>query len=144
MAAKTDQWIRIFDVSETKRHTKGYTIYKVKSTVFPRSQPQASTSVTVWRRYSEIRSLHKSISSLHKTIGLPNKPPNFPRASILNRFEAEVVESRRLAALELFRYIGQHSSLFTSELFTTFFENENSGDLTNFHKKQKVSKQRFI
>ncbi|XP_042867899.1 ribosomal protein S6 kinase delta-1-like isoform X2 [Penaeus japonicus] len=132
MAAKTDPWVRFFDVSETKRHPKGYTIYQVKSTVFLRSSPEASTSVVVWRRYSEFRRLHKAIGELHHKLSLPGQLPPFPRATILNRFEADVVETRRLAALSLLKFIGQHNPLFTSEAFTKFFQNEESST----HKSQ--------
>ncbi|XP_047470745.1 uncharacterized protein LOC125026379 isoform X3 [Penaeus chinensis] len=132
MAAKTDPWVRVFDVSETKRHPKGYTIYQVKSTVFLRSSPEASTSVIVWRRYSEFRRLHKAIAELHHKLSLPGQLPPFPRATILNRFEADVVETRRQAALSLLKFIGQHNPLFTSEAFTKFFQNEESST----HKSQ--------
>ena len=30
---KPDQWARIFDVSDPQKHEKGYTIYKISSTV---------------------------------------------------------------------------------------------------------------
>ena len=40
----------------------------------------------------------------------------------VGRFEADVVEGRRQATLHLLRFIGQHSPLFTSEPFTTFFQ----------------------
>ncbi|XP_068206750.1 ribosomal protein S6 kinase delta-1 isoform X2 [Palaemon carinicauda] len=123
MAAK---WVRIFEVPETKRHSKGHTIYQVKSTVFPRSSPEASTSVVVWRRYSDLRRLHKAIHEIHRKMGLPGQLPPFPRATLLNRFEADVVEARRQAALNLFKFIGQHSALFTSEPFTKFFESDDS------------------
>ncbi|XP_071536924.1 ribosomal protein S6 kinase delta-1 [Panulirus ornatus] len=143
MAAKTDQWVRIFQVEETKRHTKGYTIYQVKSTVFPRISPEASTSVVVWRRYSELRRLHKAISELHQKLGLPGQVPSFPRATVLNRFEADVVETRRQATLNLLKFIGQHSPLFTSEPFTKFFQNEeNSSKPPSSGKKKKNSKGR--
>ncbi|XP_042217322.1 ribosomal protein S6 kinase delta-1-like isoform X1 [Homarus americanus] len=127
MAAQTDHWLRVFQVEETRRHTKGYTIYKVKSSVCPRNSPEASTSVVVWRRYSEVRRLHKAISELHQRLGLPGQLPPFPRATVLNRFEADVVETRRQATLDLLKFIGQHSPLFTSDPFTKFFQNEDNG-----------------
>ncbi|KAK7067374.1 Sorting nexin-15 [Halocaridina rubra] len=129
MAAKLDPWVRIFEVPETKKHSKGYTIYQVKSTVFPRSSPEASTSVVVWRRYSELRRLHKAISELHQKLGITDQLPPFPRATILNRFDADVVETRREAALNLLKFIGQHNSLFTSEPFTKFFENDENANI---------------
>ncbi|XP_066951482.1 ribosomal protein S6 kinase delta-1 isoform X2 [Macrobrachium rosenbergii] len=128
MAAK---WVRIFEVPETKRHSKGHTIYQVKSTVFPRSSPEASTSVVVWRRYSDLRRLYKAIHEIHRKMGLPGQLPPFPRATLLNRFEADVVEARRQAALDLFKFIGQHSALFTSEPFTKFFESDDSDGKRN-------------
>ena len=33
MIPKPDQWARIFDVTDVQKHPKGYTIYKVTSTV---------------------------------------------------------------------------------------------------------------
>ncbi|KAG0721955.1 Ribosomal protein S6 kinase delta-1 [Chionoecetes opilio] len=92
------------------------------ATVFPRSSPEASTSVVVWRRYSEIRRLHRAISEVHERLGLGGQLPPFPRATILNRFEADVVETRRQATLSLLKFAGQHSPLFTSEPFTSFFQ----------------------
>ncbi|XP_069936539.1 ribosomal protein S6 kinase delta-1 isoform X3 [Cherax quadricarinatus] len=122
-AGRRCQWVRIFEVEDTRRHSKGYTLYKVVSTVFPRDSPEASTSVVVWRRYSELRRLHQAIQDLQQKLGLPSLP-SFPRASLLNRFESEVVELRRRAALDLLNYIGLHNQLFTSEPFTRFFQNE--------------------
>ncbi|KAK3863329.1 hypothetical protein Pcinc_030899 [Petrolisthes cinctipes] len=144
MAAKTHQWVRIFDVNETKRHPQGYTIYQIKSTVFPRSSPEASTSVCVWRRYTEIRLLHREISELHARLSLPGQVPSFPRATLRNRFEADVVEGRRQAALSLLKFIGQHNVLFTSESFTNFIQNEDENNRGNKIKgKRKGSKGRW-
>ncbi|XP_063889151.1 ribosomal protein S6 kinase delta-1-like isoform X2 [Scylla paramamosain] len=142
MAAKTQHWVRIFEVNETKRHPKGYTIYQVKSTVFPRTSPEASTSVVVWRRYSEISRLHRAISELHEKLGLSGKLPPFPRATILNRFEADVVEARREATLNLLKFIGQHSPLFTSEPFTSFFQNNEKKTTGHFGERRKRTKGR--
>ncbi|XP_045129311.1 uncharacterized protein LOC123515018 isoform X2 [Portunus trituberculatus] len=142
MAAKTQHWVRIFEVNETKRHPKGYTIYQVKSTVFPRTSPEASTSVVVWRRYSEISRLHRDISELHEKLGLFGNLPPFPRATILNRFEADVVEARREATLNLLKFIGQHSPLFTSEPFTSFFQSNEKKTAGHFGERKKRTKGR--
>lgn len=58
MAAKTDPWVRFFDVSETKRHPKGYTIYQVKSTVSLHRRVCAGVykmvDMCVWERDIEV------------------------------------------------------------------------------------------
>lgn len=33
MSRKVDPWVRLFDVTDSKRHDKGYTVYKIVSTV---------------------------------------------------------------------------------------------------------------
>lgn len=38
------------------------------------------------------------------------------------RFESDVIEERRQAALKLLEFVAQHPPLFTSDIFVKFFE----------------------
>lgn len=142
-------WVRIFEVTEPTRHRRGFTVYKVVSTVsisliqnillltfifkihlhtcflfqvFPKSFPESATKITVWKRYSDFKKLHKELEQIFKQLYLKGEFPEFPKAKVFGRFEHEVVEERRKAALLLLEFTANHLQLFTSKAFIQFFE----------------------
>ncbi|XP_039282653.1 ribosomal protein S6 kinase delta-1 isoform X2 [Nilaparvata lugens] len=122
MALKDDTWVRRFIVSDPVKHKKGFTLYKITSIVFPKKHPEAVTKIIVWKRYNDFKKLHKELKLKYQKLQLPDKFPPFVKAKFFRRFEDDVIEERRQAALVLLDFVAQHSALFTSETFVKFFQ----------------------
>lgn len=80
----------------------------------------SKTSI-VWKRYSEFRKLHSEMKFLHSKAQIWESFPSFSKRKIFGRFEDEVVEERKLCALNLLEFVGRHSILCKSEVFEKFF-----------------------
>ncbi|KAJ1528700.1 hypothetical protein ONE63_007093 [Megalurothrips usitatus] len=117
-----DQWVRHFTVTDSRRHAKGFTVYKVTSTVFPRNAPEAKTEVIVWKRFKEFQKLYKDLKIRHEKLYLQDQFPLFCKPRIFGRFESDVIEERRLAAQALLDFTAKHPPLFTSQSCVKFFE----------------------
>ncbi|KAK6638625.1 hypothetical protein RUM43_006892 [Polyplax serrata] len=122
--ARSDNWVRRFEVTDPRKHKNGFTIYKVTSVVFPRSAPEAFTKVTVWKRYNDFKKLYKSLKSYHKQLKISENFPQLCKGKFFKRFEESIIKDRICFALELLNFVGRYQSLFTSEPFLHFF---NSG-----------------
>ncbi|XP_075223191.1 ribosomal protein S6 kinase delta-1 [Lycorma delicatula] len=122
MAPRDDMWVRRFVVSDPVKHKKGFTLYKITSVVFPKKHPEAVTKIVVWKRYNDFKKLHKELKLKYQKLQLPDKFPPFVKAKFFKRFEDDVIEERRQAALVLLEFVAQHSSLFTSDVFVKFFQ----------------------
>ncbi|XP_012525233.1 ribosomal protein S6 kinase delta-1 [Monomorium pharaonis] len=122
MAPAKDKWIRRFIITETKRHKKGFTIYKVTSMIFLKSSHEEVSKVSVWKRYNDFKKLYSELSHLHKHLGMKENFPTFPKSKYFGRFEAEVVEERKKCALKFLEFVGRYSYLYSSDIFITFFE----------------------
>ncbi|XP_001600691.2 ribosomal protein S6 kinase delta-1 isoform X1 [Nasonia vitripennis] len=125
MAPPKDKWVRRFVISETSRHKKGFTVYKVTSMMFLKTSPDVVSKVSIWKRYSDFKKLYSTMQSLHSTMQIKEPFPPFPKPKFFGRFEAEVIEERRECALKLLEFIGRHNALFTSDAFVKFFETDN-------------------
>lgn len=107
--------------------------------LYPETNPDAITKITVWKRFNDFKKLHKEIKALHRKLGITDKCPNLPSStffkrftfSLLNhcksilfsyRFDEEIVQDRKQNILHFLEYVGCHSPLFTSHVFVTFFE----------------------
>ncbi|PZC72468.1 hypothetical protein B5X24_HaOG211112 [Helicoverpa armigera] len=125
MSAK-DKWVRRFSVDETAKHKNGFTIYKITSVVnislFPIQSPEALTMVSVWKRYSDVQRLHKSMRSLHAGLHLRGTFPSLPRYSFFKRFQQEVITERAKTIKSLLEFIAEHRLLFTSTDFVNFLQ----------------------
>lgn len=117
-----DPWVRNITVSDTVRHKKGYTLYKITSKVFPKNSIEATSEVTVWKRYNDFKKLHKALYTIHQTLYLKDTFPSFAKARLFGRFEESVIEERRLSALNLLQFAAKHPPLFTNQIFVKFFE----------------------
>ncbi|XP_020293003.1 ribosomal protein S6 kinase delta-1 [Pseudomyrmex gracilis] len=122
MAPMKDKWIRRFIITETTRHKKGFTIYKVTSVVFLKFSHQQVSKVSVWKRYNDFKRLHSELSSLHKRLRIKESFPIFPKSKYFGRFEAEVIEERKKYALKFLEFVGRYSYLYSSDIFIRFFE----------------------
>ncbi|XP_025997256.2 ribosomal protein S6 kinase delta-1 isoform X1 [Solenopsis invicta] len=122
MAPAKDIWIRRFIITETKRHKKGFTVYKVTSMIFLKSSHEEVSKVSVWKRYNDFKKLHSELSHLHKRLGTKESFPIFPKSKYFGRFEAEVIEERKKYALKFLEFVGRYSYLYSSDIFITFFD----------------------
>ncbi|XP_058824997.1 ribosomal protein S6 kinase delta-1 [Topomyia yanbarensis] len=114
-------WIHSFDISETRRH-KGYTIYKITSIVFPRYLPEGLTSVTLWKRFSDVKKLFKELSRKHRDRHLSGTIPQLTEKTYFKRFAPEVIEERKKYILDLLNFAGKEPALYQSYAFIKFFE----------------------
>ncbi|KAF9415792.1 hypothetical protein HW555_006693 [Spodoptera exigua] len=121
MSAK-DKWVRRFSVDETAKHKNGFTIYKITSVLFPIQSPEALTVVSVWKRYSDVQRLHKSMRSLHAGLHLRGTFPSLPRYSFFKRFQQEVITERAKTIKSLLEFVAEHRLLFTSTDFVNFLQ----------------------
>lgn len=129
--AAKDRWIRRFIITETKRHKKGFTIYKVTSMIFLKSSHEEVSKVSVWKRYNDFKKLHAELGHLHKRYGTKESFPAFPKSKYFGRFEAEVVEERKRCALKFLEFVGRYSYLYTSDIFVTFFDTSHADSCGN-------------
>ncbi|KAG5336557.1 RPKL1 protein, partial [Acromyrmex charruanus] len=127
MAPAKDKWIRRFIITETKRHKKGFTIYKV----FLKSSHEEVSKISVWKRYNDFKKLHAELGHLHKRFGTKESFPPFPKSKYFGRFEAEVVEERKKYALKFLEFVGRYSYLYSSDIFITFFESSHADNYSN-------------
>lgn len=58
--------------------------------LFPLNSPEAVTVVSVWKRYSDVQQLHKSMKSLHAGLHLRGTFPALAKSSYFKRFHQEV------------------------------------------------------
>ncbi|OWR54531.1 hypothetical protein KGM_206515 [Danaus plexippus plexippus] len=117
-----DKWVRRFSVDETAKHNNGFTIYKITSVLFPIDSPEAVTVISVWKRYSDVQQLHKSMKSLHAGLHLRGVFPNLARNSFFKRFSPEVIEERAKTIKVLLEFVAEHRLLFTSTDFVNFLQ----------------------
>ncbi|CAK1547849.1 unnamed protein product [Leptosia nina] len=117
-----DKWVRRFSVDETAKHKNGFTIYKITSVLFPIDSPEAVTVVSVWKRYSDIQHLHKSMKTLHSGLYLRGTFPPLAKSSYFKRFQQEVIEERAKSIKNLLEFVAEHKLLFTSTEFVNFLQ----------------------
>ncbi|XP_017113851.1 ribosomal protein S6 kinase delta-1 [Drosophila elegans] len=121
MSLNLGGWIHSFTVTDTQEHKGGYTIYKITSIVFPRSVPQALTCLVVWKRFHDVKRLHRELSRRHKSLQLPGKLPVPTDSSYFKRFDAAVIQRRKEYILQLLDFAAQHPALYKCSTFTQFF-----------------------
>lgn len=121
LAKKSPDWIHSFSVSETRKH-KGYTIYKITSIVFPRYLPEALSSVTLWKRFSDVKQLYKDLVKRHRDRHLAGSVPELTERTYFKRFDARIIEERRQYILKLLEFAGSEPLLYQSYAFVKFFE----------------------
>ncbi|XP_055698366.1 ribosomal protein S6 kinase delta-1 isoform X2 [Phlebotomus papatasi] len=134
MATAEEGWVHSFSINDIARHKKGYTIYKITSIVFPRFVPEALSCVTVWKRFSEIKNLHREIHRKHRALKLGGKVPKLEDRYYFRRFDTEVINERRQYILELLEFVSMHPALYTSEVFVKFLRGGHTPNTSPSHK----------
>jgi len=127
----SNKWIRIFQISETKPHPSGHTIYRVTCSTFPVEQPDQATTISTWKRFSQFQALHKQLSTVHKQLYLHGVFPVIPATGYFNRKDPDVIEQRRLWCLQFLEFVATQPILNTHTLFTNFLFDIEGGDVSS-------------
>ncbi|XP_064623256.1 ribosomal protein S6 kinase delta-1-like [Lineus longissimus] len=122
MAAKSDNFVRCFDVSDPQKHPKGHTIYKVTFKKFSKKTTDLVEEILIWKRYNDFKKLYKILSDWHRKLQKHDDFPPFARATVFGRFEDAVIEERRHCAFEILAFAGSHHHLYRHPAFLKFFE----------------------
>ncbi|XP_056657361.1 sorting nexin-15 isoform X1 [Monodelphis domestica] len=123
-----DDFRRLYTVSDTRIHPKGYTEYKVTAQFISKTNQEDVQEVVIWKRYSDFRRLHGDLAYTHRNLFRRLEEfPAFPRAQVFGRFEASVIEERRKAAEDMLRFTVNIPALNNSPQLKEFFR---GGDVT--------------
>lgn len=122
MAQNEDSWVQMFDIPDTSKHKKGFTIYKVVSMLYPKNCPDSVTKVTVWKRYNDFKKLHRDMKQYYKLLKLKGFP-TLPSVSYFHRFNEDVIEHRKATILQFLEFIALNRLLYTSDVCVNFFKN---------------------
>ncbi|KAK6997823.1 ribosomal protein S6 kinase delta-1 [Biomphalaria glabrata] len=115
-----------FLVTDPQLHRKGYTIYKVTCQTFPIKSPETLTEFVCWKRYNDFKTLHKALLALHKALHRKDQFPDFAKPKLFGRFDNNVIEERRLSAVELLHFVATQPHLYKSLVFKQFLEDGKS------------------
>ncbi|XP_043827042.1 sorting nexin-15 isoform X2 [Dromiciops gliroides] len=117
-----DDFRRLYTVSDTRTHPKGYTEYKVTAQFISKTNQEDVKEVVVWKRYSDFRRLHGDLAYTHRNLFRRLEEfPAFPPAQVFGRFEASVIEERRKAAEDMLRFTVNIPALNNSPQLKEFF-----------------------
>lgn len=123
------KWIRIFQIPEHRAHPAGHTIYQITCSTFPVESPEEVTTVSTWKRFSQLSHLHRTLSTVHRQLYLHGTFPPLPDTSFFSRRRPGVVEERAAWALELLEFLASQPLLNTHPAFTNFlFDLEDPGE----------------
>uniref|UniRef100_A0A3B3RT89 PX domain-containing protein n=1 Tax=Paramormyrops kingsleyae TaxID=1676925 RepID=A0A3B3RT89_9TELE len=111
---------RFYTVTDPKRHKKGYTVYKVTARTY---LPLSVFQITVWKRYSDFRKLHRDLWQIHCSLcqQLELFPP-FAKAKVFGRFDESVIEERRQCSEDLLQFSANIPVLYSSQYIEDFFK----------------------
>uniref|UniRef100_A0A1A9X222 Protein kinase domain-containing protein n=1 Tax=Glossina brevipalpis TaxID=37001 RepID=A0A1A9X222_9MUSC len=123
MSLNLGGWIHNFTVTDTQTHKEGYTLYKITSVVFPRSLPQALSCLVVWKRFHDVKRLHRELKKRQKSLQLPELPEltDYSYSSYFKRFDADVIQKRKEHILKLLDFAALHPPLYKCHAFVQFF-----------------------
>ncbi|KAF5275098.1 hypothetical protein FQA39_LY07035 [Lamprigera yunnana] len=121
MAQYDDSWVQIFDVLDTSKHKKGFTVYKIISMLYPKNRPDSVTKVTVWKRYNDFKKLHRDVKNYSKSLKLKGFP-SLPSVSYFHRFDENVIQQRKASILQFLEFVSLNRLLYTSDVCVKFFK----------------------
>lgn len=90
--------------------------------VFPRFLPEALSTVTLWKRFSDVKTLYKELVRRHRERHLSGTVPQLTEKTYFKRFDPRVIEERKRYILELLEFAGAEPVLYQSYAFVKFFE----------------------
>ncbi|KAI1897237.1 hypothetical protein AGOR_G00081230 [Albula goreensis] len=114
---------RFYTVTDPKKHQKGYTVYKVTARIISRKNPEDVQEITVWKRYSDFRKLHKDLWQIHRNLYRQSELfPPFAKAKVFGRFDDSVIEERRQCSEDLLQFSANIPALYSSQHIEDFFK----------------------
>lgn len=75
----------------------------------------------VWRRFHDVKRLHRDLKRRHKSIQLNGYLPEPIDCSFFKRFDKDVIQKRKEYILQLLDYAAQHPALYKCHAFAQFF-----------------------
>lgn len=123
MSRKTkEEYHRFFSVTDPRTHEKGHTEYKVSARFVSKRHPEDVKEVVVWRRFSELKKLHRELAYTHKNLFRRQEEfPPFPPAQVFGRFDEAVIEERRKATEAMLLFTTTIPALYNSPQLKEFF-----------------------
>ncbi|XP_064195325.1 ribosomal protein S6 kinase delta-1 isoform X1 [Anguilla rostrata] len=114
---------RFYTVTDPKKHQKGYTVYKVTARIISRKNPEDVQEITVWKRYSDFRKLHRDLWQIHRNLYRQSELfPPFAKAKVFGRFDESVIEERRQCSEDLLQFSANIPALYSSQHIEDFFK----------------------
>ncbi|XP_063079463.1 ribosomal protein S6 kinase delta-1 [Engraulis encrasicolus] len=114
---------RFYTVTDPRKHEKGYTVYKVTARIISRKNPEDIQEITVWKRYSDFRKLHRDLWQIHSNLYKHSQLfPPFAKAKVFGRFDDSVVEERRQCSEDLLQFSANIPALYSSQHIEDFFK----------------------
>ncbi|XP_062406597.1 ribosomal protein S6 kinase delta-1 [Sardina pilchardus] len=114
---------RFYTVTDPRKHEKGYTVYKVTARIISRKNPEDIQEITVWKRYSDFRKLHRDLWQIHRHLFLHSDLfPPFAKAKVFGRFDDSVIEERRQCSEDLLQFSANIPALYSSQHIEDFFK----------------------
>ncbi|XP_076872587.1 ribosomal protein S6 kinase delta-1 isoform X2 [Brachyhypopomus gauderio] len=114
---------RFYTVTDPKKHKKGYTVYKVTARIISRKNPEDIQEITVWKRYSDFKKLHRDLWQIHRNLYRQTELfPPFAKAKVFGRFDVSVIEERRQCSEDLLQFSANIPALYGSQHIQDFFK----------------------
>uniref|UniRef100_A0A1B0GED2 Protein kinase domain-containing protein n=1 Tax=Glossina morsitans morsitans TaxID=37546 RepID=A0A1B0GED2_GLOMM len=89
--------------------------------VFPRSEPKALTCLIVWKRFHDVKRLHRELKKWQKGLTGQLPEPADAECSYFKRFDADVIQKRKEYILKLLDFAALHPPLYKCHAFAKFF-----------------------
>uniref|UniRef100_A0A8C4RH32 Sorting nexin-15 n=1 Tax=Erpetoichthys calabaricus TaxID=27687 RepID=A0A8C4RH32_ERPCA len=119
---KKEDYHRLYTVTDTRTHEKGFTEYKVTARFVSQKNPEDVKEIVVWKRYSDLKKLHSELSYTHRNLFRRLEEfPAFPKAQVFGRFDASVIEDRRKASETMLQFTVNIPALYNSPQLKEFF-----------------------
>uniref|UniRef100_UPI00358E953F ribosomal protein S6 kinase delta-1-like isoform X2 n=1 Tax=Myxine glutinosa TaxID=7769 RepID=UPI00358E953F len=119
----SEDFARFYTVSDTRRHERGHTEYKITAHIVSRSDFENVTELVIWKRCRDVKRLHKALFTISNQLrnDLMIFPP-FSKTRSFGRFDEHVIEERRQQAEDLLQYSVTVPKLHNSSELKDFFK----------------------
>lgn len=112
-----------YQVVGSRQHPSGFTQYKIVVTTVKVNPTQDFLQERfVWKRYSDVSNLYRTLLSLHRSLYLPGKFPAFVKPKIFGRFDEAVIKERSRCVQDLLDFACQYKPLHLSKAIVEFFK----------------------
>ncbi|XP_066514797.1 protein ARV1 [Hoplias malabaricus] len=91
--------------------------------IISRKNPEEVQEITVWKRYSDFKKLHKDLWQIHRNLYRQSELfPPFAKAKVFGRFDESVIEERRQCSEDLLQFSANIPALYGSQYIQDFFK----------------------